>query len=290
MADGQEKEKDAAGHWTYTETTLPRKLHLEMLDNDPHKDPGGGPIPIQWQFKQGGDLTFQGWVVSLSEIFQNVLLRSVFSPVLSYPPYSDCRVATNGRMPEFAFGEPPFAHGAELLRLNGTYSTADLFLRAKGLGTLAGQPSFWDPEKEGGASAEEQEWVADDDREGGFNLWLSCTIAGDLPNSKTSPQTALGTHPLRFAPNCSQCAGCTQKKACINQQAGDKVNCKHDWIIIDKARISSLSPLCPKAGANCTALISKHFKFNLSTGEIRYNPPGLVFWRGNEAVYNAENE
>lgn len=58
----------------------------------------------------------------------------------------------------------------------------------------------------------------------------------------------------------------------------------------DNACITSLSPLCHKAGANCTALASKHFKFNLGTGEIRYNPPGMVFWRGGELVHNAENE
>lgn len=61
---GKDKDKDN-GHWTWTKTTLPRKLTQEMLDNDPHKIPfhsGDGPIPVQWQFRSGADLTFQGWV------------------------------------------------------------------------------------------------------------------------------------------------------------------------------------------------------------------------------------
>lgn len=83
---------------------------------------------------------------------------------------------------------------------------------------------FWADVADGGASDEAKRHVDLDAKEGGFNLWFSCTIDGELPNSKTSPQTATPSNPLRFAPHCGQCLGCNQKKACINQQAGDKVN------------------------------------------------------------------
>jgi len=203
------------------------------------------------------------------------------------PPYSVCRVSTDARILEFAFGEPPFATGSELMKLGGTHTSAETFMSSK----LWTAGDFWADVSKGGASKELQKRVEDDSSAGGYNLWFSCTVDGELYTSKTSPHTATGSTPLRFAPNCGQCIGCNpkQKKACINQQAGDKVKLL-TRMNNGNACITSLSPLCPKAGANCTALGSLHFKFNVGTGEIRYNPPGYVFWRGSEHVYNAETE
>jgi len=66
-SDSKDKERDVSGHWTLTKTTLVKKLTQDMLDNapkkdDPHNPSGLGPIPVQWHFLSGGDLTFQGWV------------------------------------------------------------------------------------------------------------------------------------------------------------------------------------------------------------------------------------